>query len=124
MEFYKDWITSKKAIIEDQARRQEKERENNKKLLELNKNYDLIQSIFDKLSKEQQEMLKNFPKTKEDLEKFNEIGDDLEEKEEKLNEIWVEIDAVINELPFSDEELVNKFKEVAMEVMKKHHLNN
>ena len=124
MEFYKDWITSKKAIIEDQARRQEKERENNKKLLELNKNYDLIQGIFDKLSKEQQEMLKNFPKTKEDLEKFNEIGDDLEEKEEKLNEIWVEIDAVINELPFSDEELVNKFKEVAMEVMKKHHLNN
>lgn len=124
MEFYKDWITSKKAIIEDQARRQEKEIENNKKLLELNKNYDLIQGIFDKLSKEQQEMLKNFPKTKEDLEKFNEIGDDLEEKEEKLNEIWVEIDAVINELPFSDEELVNKFKEVAMEVMKKHHLNN
>ncbi len=124
MEFYNDWMSSKKAIIEDQAKRYENEIENNKKLLELNKNYDLIQGIFDKLSKEQQEMLKNFPKTKEDLEKFNEIGDDLEEKEEKLNEIWVEIDAVINELPFSDEELVNKFKEVAMEVMKKHHLNN
>ncbi len=124
MEFYNDWMASKKSIIEDQVKRREKEVENTKKLLELNKNYDLIQGIFDKLSKEQQEMLKNFPKTKEDLEKFNEIGDDLEEKEEKLNEIWVEIDAVINELPFSDEELVNKFKEVAMEVMKKHHLNN
>jgi|GEM_PF-2094452 len=124
MELFRDWEKYKRVLIDDQAKRYENEVENQKKIEELSGKFELIQAAFDQLSDEQKEMLKNVPRTKEEWERFNEIGDDIEKKEEKLDEIWTEIDAVVDQLPFSSEELNNKFKELAMAIMKKHHLNN
>ncbi|MHB9019314.1 MAG: hypothetical protein ACYC3G_00350 [Minisyncoccota bacterium] len=124
MQLFNDWEKYKKILIDNQAKRYENEVENQKKIQELSGKFDLIQAAFDQLSEEQKEMLKNVPRTKEEWERFNEIGDDLEEKEEKLDEIWTEIDSVVDQLPFSSEELNEKFKELAMAIAKKHHLNN
>lgn len=124
MEFYNDWMESKKALFDDQKKRYEKEIENGKKLNELNAKYDLIKTAYDQLSDEQKEMLKNVPRTEEEWDEFNQIGIDLERKNEKMDAIFDEMEEVIDELPFTSEELDQKFKAIAMEVMKKHHLNN
>jgi DNA repair ATPase RecN len=124
MEFYYDWKKAKEGIINDQAKRYENEVENQEKLQRLTKEYDLIEAAFDQLSDEQKEMLKNVPRTKEDWETFNEIGDDLNEKLEKLEELWVEIDRVADALPFDSEQLEKRFKQIAAELAQKYHLNN
>ncbi len=124
MDFFNDWIESKKALFDDQKRRYEKEIENEKKINELNKKYDLIRAAYDQLSEEQKEMLKNVPRTEDEWKEFDEIGSDLERKNEKMDDIFDEMEAVIDEMPFTSEEFEQKFKAIAMEVMKKHHLNN
>ncbi|MCL5017134.1 MAG: hypothetical protein M1155_00505 [Patescibacteria group bacterium] len=124
MELYRDWKKAKEEVIGDQAKRYEKEAENQKKLQRLTNEYDLIEAAFDQLSDEQKEMLKNVPRTKEEWEAFNEVGEDLDKKQEKMEELWVEIDRVVDELPFDSEQLENRFKRIAAELAEKYHLNN
>ncbi len=124
MKLFNDWEKYKKILIDDQAKRFEKEPENQKRIEELTKKFDLLQAAFDQLSDEQKAMLENVPRTKEEWENFNEIGDDMDKKEEQLDEIWTEIDSAVDQLPFSSEELNEKFKQLAMLIAKKHHLNN
>ena len=124
MKLFNDWEKYKKILIDDQAKRFEKEPENQKRIEELTKKFDLLQAAFDQLSDEQKAMLENVPRTKEEWENFNEIGDDMDKKEEQLDEIWTEIDSAVDKLPFSSEELNEKFKQLAMLIAKKHNLNN
>jgi len=123
-EFYNDWKKSEKDLVNEQNRKSEKAIETQKKLDELNEECNKLQDIVDKLSEEQKEMLKNVPRTQEEWDKFNEIGDDIEKKEERMLEIFKEVGDVINELPLSGEEFNEQWKKLAMDVMKRHRLNN
>jgi len=124
MEFYYDWKKSEKELIDDQMQKSEKAAENQKRINELNKECDALQDIVDRLSEEQKEMLKNVPRSKEEWDKFNETSEDLEEKEGRMFEVVSEISKVVEELPLSDEDFTEQWEKLAMEVMKRHHLNN
>ena len=107
-----------------QNKKFEKEPQTLRKITELNRQYAQLESIVEKLSEEQKAILQNVPRTEEEWEKFNEIGDDIEERDAKLLGLFDEITRVIDELPLSEDDLNKQWHELAMEIMKKHHLNN
>ena len=124
MEFLRDWQKAEKEFVDIQNKKFEKEPQTLRKITELNRQYAQLESIVEKLSEEQKAMLQNVPRTEEEWEKFNEIGDDIEERDAKLLELFDEITRVIDELPLSEDDLNKQWHELAMEIMKKHHLNN
>lgn len=124
MEFYYDWKKSEKEFIDEQMRKSKKAAETRKEIDELSRESTDLEKFVFKLSKEQHEMLKNVPRTKEEWEKFNAIEEDIDKKEERIFEIFQEVSYVIKELPLSDEDFTEQWEKLAMEVMKRHHLNN
>lgn len=123
-EFLNDWKKSERDLFTDQKNKFEKEPQTLSELDVLHREYDALQDIVDELSEEQKDAMINIPRTKKEWEEFNEMGDDIEKKGAKLDMIFDEISKVIDKLPFSGEEFNKKWKELAMEVMKRHHLNN
>lgn len=124
MEFFKDWQRAEKEFVDKQNKKFEREPQTLSKITELNRQYAELQSIVEKLSEKQKAMLENVPRTEEEWEEFNKIDDDLEVKDEKLLKLFDEITLVIDELPLSEDDLNKQWHELAMEIMKKHHLNN
>lgn len=122
--FLDDWKKAERDLFTDQKKRFENEPQILNKLNELNMEYEALQDIVEELSEEQKDAMINIPRTKEEWEAFNEMGNDIVKKEEKLLELFDEISRVIDKLPLSGEDFNKRWKELAMEIMKKHNLNN
>lgn len=123
-EFYKELIAAKKNIVEDQSKRREGEAVNLKRLEKLTADFDTLHATYDKLLDSQKAMLEKVPRSEKDWEELSLIGDDLDESEKRLDECFIEINKLIDELPFNDDELRDKFDDAAMSATKKYHLDN
>lgn len=119
-----DFYEAQKKVDKEQERRKAKESENLERMQALTRKYEFLSGIVEQLSEVQKARMNRVPRTAEEWEIFNKDNEDLEKKDKELDAIFLELNNVIADLPFDQDDLKKIWEEKAKEIFGKYNMQN